>query len=199
METNSTSNKKSLKLKFAALYILSLALVAFIFSVFIPRITSSGTLVNATPLENDGEQGNDLLNKVELINTQYKKLKQLDQEYSGSMIDSADAGGLSNLNSDIIKAEKQFLIKIDSLDAIARAYTDKKSSAKLSDFIESFRLVMNDRASMQAFKTAVFSKGNTNTGQQNMLMMQSEIQARNGRITILEKQIRNLETKKIQH
>lgn len=195
METDNTLNKKGLKLKFTALYILSLALVAFIISVFIPRTAASNTVATAKPLESNDVPATDLLNKLVGINAQYQSLKQQDQNYSGKAISPAGTGELTTLQKEINENEKSLSNKLDSLDNIARSYTNQKSSSLLHSFVESFRMVLSDRSSMQAYKTTVLSGGNLTSSQQDLIRMQNEIQVRNSRITALEGQISSLQNK----
>ncbi len=194
METSTLPGRQNLKLKFTGLYILSVALILFIFWFLIHRTAPANTTITATkPVESSDVPINDLLNQAEVLTSQYQDLKQLDQNYSRKMIDSVNVKELDSLSLGIGEAEKKFEKKIDSIEIITRAYPDSKASKLLRSMITSFRSVINDRSSMQAYKTSVLSKGDSSTNLQFMLRMQDEIQARNNRISVLENHINLIE------
>ncbi len=200
MQLNNTENamrpgRKNLKIKFAVFYILSVALLVFIISLFIKHTAPANTII-AKPLQNNEVSGNDLLNKIDVLNVQYKKLKQLDQDYARKVVESAPASELIVFNRNVFEAEKNLKKTVDSLDLLSTSYGDMKTISLLHNFTESFRSVINDRAAMREFKTAVSGSGNTNTDQQQLFKLQTEIQARNSHITTLENQITALQNKK---
>jgi hypothetical protein len=195
METSISANRNSLKLRFVGFYIISIALLTFVIWFLIPRM-SPENIITEKPIASGVSYGGDILNKVALLNTEYKRLKQLDQQYANKIIDSADASDLIKFNQVIFSTEKKLIKKIDSLESIAETYTDQESADLLHSFIESFRMVVNDRTAMQAFKTTSLLKSSTKTDQQQeLLKMQNEIQARNSRIVALENQVNSLESK----
>lgn len=195
METKPTSGRKDLKLKLAGLYIVSLALIIFIVALVVPRTAPADIIANAKPLDNVDAADNIILSNLELVDIQYKRLKQLDQDYARKIVDSANPVELNSLNSNISEAEKNLKTKIENLEILAKVYTDQKTSSLLRSFAESYRLVMNDRASMQAFKKGISPQNDTNNARPGMLTVQNEIQARDSRIAALEDYINLLGNK----
>lgn len=176
MESNSPEKSTGIKLKFAALYILSLAIVSFIIYTFIPRSNAASSLVVADPLKtgNDYLTG-DLMNKIELVNTKYLELKALDQQATDSAIKS-------NTNGQFI--ENNISNILDSLSKIARS-TNSNQSLRLQKFIESYRLTLADRSAMNAYRTAVLSSGSINSSQKVILQLQMDLAAKNKEIKTL--------------
>lgn len=189
-------DRRALKLKFAGLYILTIALTVFIMWFLVPRYAPANTGPAANSPENDDLHSTDLLNKAEVLTVQYQKIKQLDQNYARKIIDSVNTSELDSLALHTSDAEKKFIKTIDSIEIISRAYPDSKASKLLHAFVESFKDVMNDRSSVQAYKTAVL-KGNADSGLQSTLRLQDEIQARNSRIEVLESYIKLFEGRSI--
>ena len=192
METTNTESRSGLKFKFALFYLISVGIIVYLFSLFLPGNTSAGMLSNARPVIATDDAGSaNLVPSLEALNSRYKQLKELDQEYAQQA-----TGGASAANELLASAENSVNKSLDSLAVTARSIEDRKLALQLQNFVDAYRFALSDRSAMRVYKIAALTPGKSNSntnGQEALTQMQNEVVARDKRIAELQNQNYSLE------
>lgn len=154
METTYRENRAGLKLKFALFYILSVALILFIVSLFVPVNTATGTLSAAKPIDETNTQSANLMSGLEALNTKYINLKELDEQFAQQPAGTTD---VKTTSETLQAAESSVNSSLDSVARAARSLTDRKATLQLQNFVEAYRMALSDRAAMRVYKIAALT------------------------------------------
>jgi hypothetical protein len=194
------ASKKSLLLRFALIYLVSILLTAFIIYAYFQmksRLKDDTAVVSmqeasAAPNVSSGS----LFTQTELLYNKYKSLKALDVAYQQTMLDSNNAAERSQVSQNLALAEAGLSTTIDSIEREALKNPVEAERNYFATLAQTFRLVMTDRTAAKIMDdgNAAGSPKPTAT-QQQAARWQSEIQARDSRIAALQNTIFNLQNK----
>jgi predicted RNase H-like nuclease (RuvC/YqgF family) len=132
---------------------------------------------------------------LEFINNRYRNLKALDIQFSRLNMDSIGAEAFYNFDSTSVQVEMRLNKSLDSLAKVAHALPDRQEALRLQNFIESYKMALEDRVAMQNFYKNAPAPEEHDNSQQKIQQLQYEIKARNKHIAELENKVYSLQKK----
>lgn len=190
METQNRLERKKLKYGFALIYIISIVLMALIFTALWNMLGSPAPIASNDKSSAPSEEY-ELLKQDELLHDGLKKLQLLDDNYAMLLTDSADRKVLDSLNQLINNSETSFKNTLNSIERQKKTSGVLSNSVRLDSIISSFRLALNNRRSVGYIREALLGENvNVSEDKRELLKLKMELQSKDNRILALEDQIK---------
>lgn len=198
METGNLVNKKKLNSRFGFFYILSIVLLALIFSGLWNMYYQSNAISSNITRSGDNADANEILKQDELLHAGLKRLQQLDDSYALFVIDAADSHRLDSLNRVIENIETALSNSIDSIAHEKKTFNNVLNMVKRDSLVSAFKLALNSRTSLGYIRTALSgSNSNFSEDQRRLLQLKLDVENKNKRIVALEKQLMAQQSAKV--
>ena len=190
MKTQNIVERKKLKFQFAVLYIVSILLLAMIFTA-LWDIFSFPKQMDSRDKPGGTSEEYEILKQDELLHASLNNLQQLDEKYTILIADSAGRQALDSLKQLIHNAEVSFSNTIDSIERQKRTFNISSNAVRLNSIISAFRSALNNRRS-SSYIPGTLSGENVDfsTVKTKLLKLEIELQNKDNMILALEDKIK---------
>jgi len=145
MKPENNDERKKIRLKFAAFYILSLVLIVSILSSFWGPLPSATIKGRKMMLTGNLSQEHQVLIADEMMHERLSQLQELDLKYAELLKDSATGTGLKTIIQTITESEEAFNKAIDSINRTSKNYSPEYMR-KFEKLIASFKTLLDNRS-----------------------------------------------------
>ncbi len=191
MEVQNVVDKKKAGYRFAVLYIISIILLALIFTALWNAFSSPVRLASKGNLSNSTSEESVLLRHDELLHAHLKKLQQFDDNYTILLTNSAGRLELDSLNKLIENGETSLSNMIDSIENQKKSFDNQANAASLDTITSAFRSALVNRKSLGYMRIALSGEiANLSSDERELLKSKMELQTKNKAILALENQIK---------
>ncbi len=192
MKPENIAERKSMKLRFVALYVVSMLLIVLILSAFWKPLPSGDSKANKRSPSNGPAAIKELILADKMLHMQLFQLQELDEKRAFLLTDSKSLKGDHALDNEIAAREEKLKEAIDSFQNRQHDLSKENVVIK-NNIITFFKMAYDNRRSVAGIEQALNSKpapDDNSSLQQTLIKFQKEADKRKTRIAELERALK---------